>query len=222
MGIRNLNEDPDLGGAGFRNAATADLVGTIDTGDGNDIIIGIAKRGGGIAVTFGSTINTGDGNDTITGTATHFAIKTDNLGTIDTGNGNDIITGIASYSFINFGTINTGDGEDSIISQGTLINYGGVFLGDGNDLITAHKDLSYQALENFNPIETGDGNDIITSTGVIYNEGVINTGNSDDSIIVDGGVDSGANEYDIDNNGVQLIWVMVTTLSLLMKAFCQD
>jgi hypothetical protein len=31
-GIRNLNEDPDIGGAGFRNAATADLIGNIDTG----------------------------------------------------------------------------------------------------------------------------------------------------------------------------------------------
>jgi len=184
----------------------------IDTGDGNDTIIGTGgnvHEGDGIpdysrGFTTYDLIYTGNGNDIITGIATdaNYSTGISNGGTIDTGNGEDIITGTGTtYSIINQGTINTGNSKDSLISHGKLTNYGGIFLGDGNDSLTADTDFSDRAIENLGFIGTGDGNDTITSTGVIYNEGVIETGNGDDSIIVDGGTeDITGTRYGIYNN----------------------
>jgi hypothetical protein len=179
--------------------------GTLNTGDGNDIING---NGAGINSGIGNSgyIDTGDDNDVITGInngGDGDGITNYGGGTIDTGNGNDIITGIATFNspsskgIYNSATINTGNGNDSIISQGNSVNYGGVFLGNGNDSIIVDTDLYYAILSNLNIIEAGDGNDII-NTNVIYNEGVINTGNGDDSIIADGGFPG---LYGIYNNG---------------------
>jgi hypothetical protein len=186
-------------------------IGTLNTGDGNDIVSG---KGAGInsGIGNGGYIDTGDDNDVIIGINTGGdgnGITNSGGGiyggTIDTGNGNDIIIGIAitsnlsSKGIYNSATINTGNGNDSIISQGNFANFGGVFLGEGNDWIIVGTDISYAGLSNYsNIIETGDGNDII-STDVIYNEDVINTGNGDDLIIANGGIPGSG--YGIYNNG---------------------
>jgi hypothetical protein len=204
--------------------------GTIDTGNGNDLIAGISSPRGTGLESSSSTINTGHGDDTISGNGSAGILifssifNTDDgndiiigngngsvntigifnfFGNMDTGNGNDIIAGTGADGIVNLdGTINTGYGEDSIISKGKFLNSGNVFLGEGNDSIIADTDLRSPIFENFNFIGTGDGNDIITSTGVIYNQGVIETGNGDDSIIVDGGIDDiTGTTYGIYNNG---------------------
>jgi hypothetical protein len=182
--------------------------GTLNTGDGNDIIIG---NGAGInsGIGNGGYIDTGDGNDVITGInngGDSDGITNAGGGVIDTGNGNDIITGIATLSnpstkgIYNSATINTGNDNDSIIAKEYIVNYGGVFLGNGNDSIIVYivdTDIYPATLTNYNVIEAGDGNDIIR-TNFIYNKGIINTGSGDDSIITEGGF---FGLYGIDNDG---------------------
>jgi hypothetical protein len=94
-----------------------------------------------------------------------------------------------------------------------------VFLGDGNDSISVDRYYApyYALLRTSTLIGTGDGNDTITSTGIIYNEGVIETGNGDDSIIVDIDTEALVSDMALRTTAVQLIWVMVTTPSLLMR-----
>jgi hypothetical protein len=232
-GSRNLNEDPDLGGAGFRTyggdfnsdffSGAKRYGGIIDTGNGNDIIAGIAKRGGGILVTVSAIINTGDDNDTITGTATNFGIKIDNLGAIDTGNGNDIITGTGFFGLENSSTFNTGDGDDIItgtdtagvgygiynhIYENTLADYISdnitIDTGDGDDIITG---IGGIGIYNNQTIDAGDGNDTITGIGNygIYNQGIINTGNGDDSIIANGGIYNNGGAINTGNGNDSII-----------------
>jgi hypothetical protein len=214
IGSRNLNEDPDLGGAGFYTyggdfttdffSGTKRYGGIIDTGNGNDIITGIAKRGAGIVVTSLGTITTGNGNDTITGTATNTGIRLDNGDTVDTGNGNDIITGTGFFGFENSSTFNTGDGNDIITGTDTTEGGYGIYnhietfvsqystnnitidTGDGDDTITG---IGGIGIYNDGTIHTDDGNDLITGTsGDLYggtslaNGGVINTGDGNDKI----------------------------------------
>jgi hypothetical protein len=178
--------------------------GTIDTGDGNDIITGICLRDVGIE-SRNSTINTGNGDDTITGTGRFYGISNDFDSSLNTGEGNDTITGnavgqIYSDGIYNIGVINTGGGDDIIIGRGTnmygspgrgLSNFheGFIDTGDGNDTIIG---IFYesQGISNTGTINTGNGNDIITGTGKeygIFSSGTINTGNGEDSIIADGG-----------------------------------
>jgi hypothetical protein len=168
---------PFNGGHAIYNASTS----FIDTGDGDDIITGIAGRADGSA----SYLSTGIFN--------YYG------SIIDTGNGSDTITGIGSYGINNGSIIDTGNGEDSLISQGTFfVNYGGVFLGNDNDSIMVEaENNSTGYLQNFNAIETGDGNDSITTINSIFNYGIINTGDGDDSIIAG----SNAFSYSIYNNG---------------------
>jgi hypothetical protein len=203
-GSRNVNEDPDLGGAGFRtyggefSAATFTGIrrygGIIETGNGNDKITGIAQRGAGIAVTFGGTINTGNDNDTITGTATNTGIRLDKGGTVDTGNGNDIITGTGFFGFENSSTFNTGDGNDIITGTDTT--------GGGYGIYNNIETVVSQYSTNNITIDTGDGDDIITGIGGIgiYNDATINTGNSADSIISQGSFINKGNVFLEDGN----------------------
>jgi hypothetical protein len=205
--------------------------GRIDTGDGNDIILGIIEsgiNGDGIYNKRG-TIDTGDGDDQIIGLSDQASNGTGIVmegGIISTGNGQDTVTGYGANTFgiylysgsildtgedndiitggINSsGIINMGDGNDSIMFQWVLGNSGGVFLGDGNDSIiaTPSPNFFHPGIINDNAIETGDGNDTITSPSIIYNEGVINTGNGDDSIIAEGGLEENGTRYGIHNNG---------------------
>jgi hypothetical protein len=153
--------------------------GTLDTGEGNDIIIGRSMETVGFGFVNRGTFNTGEGNDTITGSG--FIQAFANYGTFNTGEGDDLITSFYSRAWGSFynaeGSIfDTGDGNDSI----TIINSsneGVINTGNGNDSI-----YSDYRLNNYNTIETGDGNDIIISTGNTSNEGVITTGNGNDSI----------------------------------------
>jgi hypothetical protein len=167
------------------NYGFSNILGTLNTNSGNDLITGISQ--GSYRGSFGSgitnkgtfepseagfaTINTGDGNDTITGISKGYGIA-NIIGFIDTGEGNDIITGIGNgYGILTeVTTINTGNGDDIITAIGgdtgidsrvnTTIN-----TGDGNDIITATGDSGRGILLLGGTIDTGEGNDIINGTG---------------------------------------------------------
>jgi hypothetical protein len=229
---------------GFKN------VGTLNTDDGNDTITGTAtSSGNGITISFGSTLDTGNGDDRIIGSAylnnglvnggivntsdgsDHIysfgrinGFINEGMGIFNTSDGNDYIYGDAGENgFINRGVFNTddgndtisgfssgsgiitdsgsildtGNGEDFISFTGSFVNRGGVFLGEGNDSIINLRSFAPN-FENFNFIGTGDGDDRIWAN-VIYNEGVINTGNGNDSIIVNKAIHTGGGS--IYNNG---------------------
>jgi hypothetical protein len=189
--------------------------GIIDTGDGNDTIIGTSNispsitnegtnlNGAGFSSYF-ATVNTGNGDDIIMGTAPGIGFMSW-MGILDTGNGNDMITGIGNLALANEGgSFNTGGGNDTIIGNGIDLGVenGGVMdTGDGNDIIigtniTADPYQRYLAgINNGDKIITGNGNDLIIGTGStgIYNLGIINTGNGDDSLIANGGFESDSN-----------------------------
>jgi hypothetical protein len=185
--------------------------GTIDTGDGNDIITGITQKGKGI-YSSNSNINTGDGNDTITASTLDFyGLYIQDTGGIDTGKGNDIITGTASFSgiFNYFDTfVNTGEGNDIMTGNGSTYgfafgNFGFIDTGAGNDIIIGSNideadgilDTVGTGLLNGGEFDgfmyTGDGNDIITgiataTSGIGISNGdtyTIDTGNGNDFII---------------------------------------
>jgi len=177
--------------------------GTLNTGEGNDIIDGNYINGGSFARYSGiynsGMLNAGGGDDTIAAFGTDNGFMNEEAGTLNTGEGNDIIIAIGySIAISNWSgaTINTGNGDDSIISVGGFYNHGGLFLGDGNDTIT--------------------------SGSILYNGGVIETGNGDDSIVVNGGIDYYGPHMALRTTGMQLIWVMVTTPSLLMEVLSQS
>jgi hypothetical protein len=177
-------------------------VATINTGDGDDWIVGISAHGSGIKNVIG-IIDTGDDNDLISGSGYSYGIITE-VTTIDTGNGNDTITGSSGGTGIDSRantTINTGDGND-IITGYSGSDGRGIFLlssvidtGQGNDIIEGTSqggsgllfgtaDFSVEGR-----VDTGEGDDVITGTGSdygIYNLTKINTGNGADSIISQG------------------------------------
>ena len=197
----------DFGGYfGFSNDQ-----GIIDTGDGNDTIIGTnnitpSTNEGSTFNSMGfssyrGTINTGNGDDIMMGTGQTMGFVNFE-GTIDTGNGNDMITGTGNLDggIWNLGgPFNTGDGKDTISGTGLLygiLNNGVMDTGAGNDIIngtniTGDPYQKYLAgINNSDEIITGDGNDTIIGGGTgIYNYGTINTGNGKDSIIAEGGFD---------------------------------
>ncbi len=91
--------------------------GTLETGEGNDVITG---SGGTVGISNFGTIKTGEGNDTITGSGGVVGI--DNSGRIETGNGDDVIQGI-SGQFVDggpgFDTAELGiDYDENLISIG--------------------------------------------------------------------------------------------------------
>ena len=113
--------------------------GKIFTGAGHDTIAAITTNGiRGINNNATATIDTGTGDDTIVGKASSVGIF--NLGKIDTGTGNDIITGTSvtkvGCGIYNDGTIDTGAGRDLVdaLRSGFQGN-GYINLGDGNDTI---------------------------------------------------------------------------------------
>jgi len=179
-----------------------DIGGTINTGNGDDIITGISPGREGILP---------DNGD--------YGYGIINRGTIDTGNGNDIITGIGQgpmglsgiISTESEGIINTGDGDDTIIGTGltggTIIANDTIFdTGKGNDIIVGNGSIGlYNTSANFN---TGDGNDTITGNctdyGVgLYNGGFMDTGDGDDII-------TGAIDLSRINDGFYLIGLQNT------------
>jgi len=165
---------------------------TIDTGNGDDTLIGIANinPSTGIENHLG-IINTGDGSDTIIATGSNGL--SNNRGIIDTGKGSDTITGTGniSHGIANSFLINTGDDNDTVIGAGYyygILNYRAIDTSAGNDIITGisttgNTDGIYNV--RLSNIDTGDGNDTIVGIGKIgiLNEGTIDTGNGADSII---------------------------------------
>jgi hypothetical protein len=177
-------------------------VATINTGDGDDKILGIGGLGSGIKNVIG-IIDTGDGNDWISGNGYSYGIITE-VTTIDTGNGNDTITGNSGGTGIDIRantTINTGDGNDIITgysgidSRGILLLNSVIDTGQGNDTIEGTSQggsgLAFGNVDFYvgARVDTGEGDDIITGTGSdygIYNFTKVNTGNGADSIISQG------------------------------------
>jgi hypothetical protein len=203
------NEDDIVPASGVEEIVNTNIANTLA---GNDIINSRSEgTSEGLTYSFRNygTLNTGEGNDILTGTLNDSygfalsAVAIYNEGAIDTGDGNDIITGIIeeadqpSYAIFNIGgTIDTGDGNDIItgINQqrtGILNWYSNINTGDGDDTITGISNAGNgNGLYNDDgTINTGNGDDIITGTGSngIYNDGIIKTGKGKDSIIADGG-----------------------------------
>jgi hypothetical protein len=162
--------------------------GIIDTGDGNDTIIGTGGRTG-IHIQ-DSTINTGKGNDIITATG-YLALNADRKSFLNTGEGDDVITAINindGYGITSVGSLDTGSGNDIIIGTGTNskvgIALGGYSnTGDGNDTITGSG--RYTGFGNSGIFNAGNGEDSIISHGRLGNSGQLFLGDGNDSIIVD-------------------------------------
>jgi hypothetical protein len=170
-------------GSGIDNSSN----GTIDTGDGDDIITAIGNSNAiynqglifngnghdsiisdGMFANYGGVF-LGDGNDSIINNADSSNRGINNVNMIETGNGNDII--ISTGIIYNEGTINTGDGEDSIIAGGgfDVTDYNGinpighVFLGNGRDYIKGFGIGDYYG---------GNGNDTLELTPGTYTVGI--------------------------------------------------
>jgi Ca2+-binding RTX toxin-like protein len=139
----------------------------VDTGNGNDTIMGIGDTG---ISNFSNTIKTGEGNDVITGISTSGGFGILNTGNISLGNGNDVIVGKgAIYGIYNGGTIDTGNGADSIIVEGGFegsLDRGNVFLGNGKDYFKGF------GTGNFNG---GNGQDTLELTPGSYTVGLSGT-----------------------------------------------
>lgn len=197
--------------------------GTINTGQGDDVLVGtsyyMASNIPNVGISNDGTINTGDGNDTITGTGPS-GIRNGfgnwsffrGTGTILTGAGDDTITGTGWHGISNNNKIDTGTGNDKITgtgsSQGGISNDGTIDTGSGNDQITGTGIDIGISNSGDGKIITGNGNDQITgiiSHGInacgILNNGTINTGNGAD--IVDaliGGFEGNGKTYLGANN----------------------
>jgi hypothetical protein len=181
--------DDTLTGRGPEDGIVVET-GTLNMGEGNDLINAYVNYGIGLSLGYGGTIDTGNGDDSIIITQGAF----NNGGEVFLGESNDSIVSYGNLN--NFKTIETGNGNDSIVSYGNLDNFKTIEAGDGNDIITSYStfndgvintgngndSIDYGNLDNFKTIETGDGNDIITSYST-SNDGVITTGNGNDSLL---------------------------------------
>jgi hypothetical protein len=169
---------------GFKN------VGTLNTDDGNDTIIGQIDPFQASPFNYGifnsGTLNTGEGNDVIIGSAFFYGIF--NSGTLNTGEGDDVITGSSRDTGIYSaeGSIfDTGDGNDLIRSgnRGSISNYSNTFTtGHGNDTINGGSG-DYIGIYNEGLIDMDNGEDYIISQGPLINYGGVFLGEGNDSII---------------------------------------
>jgi hypothetical protein len=174
-----------------RNSGIFNL-GFIDTGDDNDEIAGITTGTGDGITNVSSAIDTGNGNDVIIGRSTSDGIYND-AATINTGNGDDVI--FSEGNFTNKGGVFLGDGNDRIQVEGThagraLQNFNFIGTGDGNDTITGVGTVG--GIYNEGIIETGNGDDsiIVGIPGFLLdtidnNGGRIDTGKGNDRIIAE-------------------------------------
>ncbi len=134
QGTIDTGDGNDIISAGGRDESLVNE-GTIETGFGNDAISGST---GGVGITNSGMIDTGDGHDTITGSGLNpqtISIGIDNDGTIKTGNGRDTVDALTG-GFSGDGTINLGDGDDLIRGFGNQI------VDGGRDFDTAQFDFS--------------------------------------------------------------------------------
>jgi hypothetical protein len=134
----------------------------VDTLAGDDTISG---TGNSFAISNAGTINTGKGNDSILGLSGE-QVSIVNEGTINTGAGNDLISGRGRAGISNSNIIKTGVGDDTIIGIGSsrvgLGNLGWIETGKGNDAITGKGGAG--GIANQRTIDTGDGNDSIVAS----------------------------------------------------------
>jgi hypothetical protein len=167
--------------------------GYMDTGDGNDLIIGISFGNADGFISYeGTTIDTGNGDDKITGIAD--VIGFGNGATLNTGNGNDSLSSQGNFinvAWIFLGDGNDSiivetENSGGLMNSSTSIEGGGIIdTGNGNDVIIT------EGMGNDGIINTGNGDDsIIVNRDISYNIGTINTGNGNDSIIGDTGFNS--------------------------------
>jgi hypothetical protein len=133
---RNIDEADgilDNGGTGLLNGGEFD--GFMYTGDGNDTITGIntAKNGIGLSNSYTYTIDTGNGNDFVIGSGTEVGIL--NMGTINTGNGNDSIIANGGFDLNiyggDIGQVFLGNGQDYLEGFGN----GSFNGGNGQDTL---------------------------------------------------------------------------------------
>jgi len=180
----------------YGNVGLENYSGVINTGDGDDTLIGSSYWSNGIVNS--GTINTGVGKDKIAG---YGGIYNSFFSAIETGADDDEITA-SGNGIYNDSIIDTGDGHDIITASGNddgIDNNGIINTGDGHDIITGDSTAEYDPRFHFpigggisnrwgSIIDTGNGNDRITGTGnnSIKNDGSINTGNGEDSIISEG------------------------------------
>jgi hypothetical protein len=153
---------------GIGDTGISNFSNTIKTGEGNDVITGISPNS--LGILNNGTIDTGEGNDVITGISTSGGFGILNTGNISLGNGNDVIVGKgAIYGIYNGGTIDTGNGADSIIVEGGFegsLDRGNVFLGNGKDYFKGF------GTGNFNG---GNGQDTLELTPGSYTVGISGT-----------------------------------------------
>jgi hypothetical protein len=109
---------------------------TIDTGQGNDVVIGSAVR---------AKIETGDGND--------FVRMVGNFNQVNMGNGDDRLEVLGSYN--NF---STGSGNDEVHLEG---DYGWYGHTDRNEVNTGSGDDRVRIDGDYNTVRTEDGNDVV-------------------------------------------------------------
>jgi hypothetical protein len=127
------------------NVGFMNWMGILDTGNGNDMIMGIGNLG---LANEGVSFNTGGGNDTIIGNGIDLGIETG--GVMDTGDGNDII----------IGTNITADPDQKYLAG--INNVEKIITGDGNDLIVGTGSIG---IHNIGVINTGNGDDSLIANG---------------------------------------------------------
>ena len=215
-----INGFPDSG-SGLILGIYNDAGGMIDTGDGEDVIIGISTGREGIIPNYGygiinrGIIDCGNGNDEIYAicmgwNALDGIVNRESEGIINSGDGNDTIIGSAQRLGIVIepnSILDSGKGDDMIWGSGVttgggILNNSYTFnAGDGNDTIIGNNLTSYGfGISNNGVMDTGNGNDIINAANdggfvALENSGVINTGNGEDSIISQGKVFNSGNVF---------------------------
>jgi hypothetical protein len=173
-------------------------LGSINTAEGDDIVIGIAidstaaiAQADANAFSFTRDTNAQATTNTLADTSQAITIGIDNTGgTILTAKGNDQVIGIGEVGVLG-GNFNTGKGEDRFLSYGSVIGVqdSEVRLGQGNDFFQA-------AIANFDPITGGISFDLdqsgsIKNTQVFGDLGndTFEIGDFQGQVLIDGGQD---------------------------------
>jgi hypothetical protein len=163
--------------------------GIIDTGDGDDTIIGTDNIplydnegrnsfSAGFSTYFG-TVDTGNGDDIIMGTGQTTGFSS-GYSTVDTGNGDDIIMGTSQNTgfYVDYGTLDTGNGNDMITGTGRYVgisnNLDTFNTAAGNDTIIGNG-IEGVGISTGYHLDTGDGNDIIAGISTEGRYGIVNT-----------------------------------------------
>jgi hypothetical protein len=173
-------------------------LGSINTGEGNDIVIGIAidttaalAQADADALSFTRDTDAQATTNTLADTSRAITIGIDNTGgTILTGKGNDQVIGIGEIGVLG-GSFNTVKGDDHFLSYGSVIGVqdSEIRLGQGDDFFKA-------AIANFDPITGGisfdsDQSASIKNTQVFGDRGndTFEIGGFEGQVLIDGGQD---------------------------------